>query len=487
MDYLDPKKQFQHRIILLVGYVFVALAIVIATMILVYQAYGFGLGQNGNVIQNGLIFVSSQPVSAQISINGVNKAQTSSRILLPAGEYQLKLSRAGYRDWNHVLDIQGGSLTHYDYPLLFPVNIAPTSLYDYPATPTLTTQSPDKRWLMVQTTSAPVFDIFDLKNSKKIPTPITLPTNIVTKATSTESWQAIEWADDNQHLLLQHNFDSKSEYILVDRQNVEQSINLSANLAIATGQISLRNNKFDQYYVYDNVAASLKTVTLASSLQTALLEHVLAYKSLGSDTVLFVADTSAIPGTVQLNLQIGSQLYALRSLPSSGKYLLSLANYSGSLYVAASNVVDGRVYVYKDPLAQLKLQPNKAVVPIQTLRINNPSYLSFAPNPSQYVIAENGTQFNVFDLMYKNDYKYLVSTAIDAPQTHAEWLDASHLAYVSGGKLTVIDYDGANQQTLISASPNFTSSLTADNKSLYYFSGNTAGGTDLDQASLLAN
>lgn len=487
MDYLDPKKQFQHRIILLVGYVCVAVAIVIATMILLYQAYGFGLGQNGNVIQNGLIFVSSQPVSAQISINGVDKAQTSSRILLPAGEYQLKLSRAGYRDWNHVLDIQGGNLTHYDYPLLFPNNLITTSLYNYPVSPSLTTQSPDKRWLLVQTTNAPVFDVFDLKNPKKIPTPITLPPNIVSKATGAESWQTVEWANDNQHLLLQHNFDGKSEYILVDRQNVEQSVNLSVNLAISAGQLSLRNNKFDQYYVYDNLIETLKTVALTSSVQTTLLDHVLAFKSLGSDTVLFVTDTLATAGNVQLNLQIGSQLYTLRSLPSSGKYLLSMANYSGSLYVAASNIVNSRVYVFKDPLAQLKLQPTKTVAPIQTLRIDNPSYLSFSPDSSQYVIAENGTQFNVFDLRYKNDCKYLINSNIDTPQTHVEWMDYSRLLYVSGGKLTVFDYDGANQQTLVAASPTFTSLLSADNKSLYYFSGNLAGGMDLDQMSLLAN
>lgn len=487
MDYLDPKKQFQHRVILLVGYVFVAVAIVIATMVLLYQAYGFGLGRNGNVIQNGLIFVSSQPVSAQVSINGVKKAQTSSRILLPAGEYQLKLSRVGYRDWNHLLNIQGGSLTHYDYPLLFPANLVPTSLYNYPATPTLTTASPDKRWLLVQTTNTAVFDVFDLKNPKKIPTPISLPSNIVSKATGAESWQVVEWADDNQHVLLQHNYDGKAEYILVDRQNVEQSINLSTNLVISAGQIKLRNAKFDQYYVYDAAAATLKIATLGSTLQTALLDHVLAYQSLGSDTVLYVTDALATPGTVQLNLLVGSQAYTLRSLPSSDRYLLSMASYNSSLYLAASNVVDGRVYVFKDPLAQLKLLPAKAVVPIQTLRINNPSYLSFSPDPSQYLIAENGTQFNVFDLMYKNDYKYLTNSTIDTPQTHAGWLDASHLAYVSSGKLTVFDYDGVNQQTLVAASPSLTALLSTDSKSIFYFNGNPAGGMDLDQLSLLAN
>ena len=487
MDYLDPKKQFQHRIILLVGYVCVALAIVIATIILLYQAYGFGLGQHGSVIQNGLVFISSKPVSAQISIDGVNKSQTSSRILLPSGIYQLKLSRLGYRDWNHVLDIQGGSVSHYDYPLLFPINLTSVSLHNYVNAPTLTTQSPDKRWLLVQTLNSSTLDVFDLNNPKKLPVLLTLPLNIVSKSTSSESWQTIEWADDNQHLLLQHNFDGKSEYILVDRQNVEQSINLNVNLVISSSQISLRNQKFDQYYVYDSTAATLKTTSLSSSLQTALLERVLAYKSLGSDTVVFITDTLATAGTVQLNLQIGNQLYSLRSLPSSGKYLFNLAHYDGSLYIAVSNVIDGKVYVFKDPPTQLKAQPTKAVVPIRTLHIDNPSYLSFSSDSSQYLIAENGSQFNVLDLRYNNDYKYLINSNIDGPRTYANWIDSSHLTYVSNGKLMVFDFDGNNQQTLIPSSSALASVLSADSKFLYYFSGNTAGGIDFNQTSLLAN
>src|SRR5665213_1663213 len=97
MDYLDPRKELEHRTILMVGYVCVAIAIVFATVILVYEAYGFGLGKNGTVIQNGLAFISSQPSPAQIYMNGVlNKARTNARLVLPANTYQIRLARPGY-------------------------------------------------------------------------------------------------------------------------------------------------------------------------------------------------------------------------------------------------------------------------------------------------------------------------------------------------------------------------------------------------------
>jgi hypothetical protein len=81
MDYLDPKKQARHRIIMLVGYVLIAGGIVTATLILLYQAYGFGIGKNGSVIQNGLTFFSSQPHPASITLNGNLPSATPARRL----------------------------------------------------------------------------------------------------------------------------------------------------------------------------------------------------------------------------------------------------------------------------------------------------------------------------------------------------------------------------------------------------------------------
>ena len=60
MEYLDPKKHKAHLIRLAVGYLLIGIALILTTVILLYRAYGFGL-KNGEVIQNGLIFVSSRP------------------------------------------------------------------------------------------------------------------------------------------------------------------------------------------------------------------------------------------------------------------------------------------------------------------------------------------------------------------------------------------------------------------------------------------
>lgn len=488
MDYLDPKKQFHHRLILLVGYVLVTIAIVIGTLVLLYQAYGFGLGKNGNVIQNGLVFVSSQPNPAQIYLNGhLNSNATNARLLLPAGIYHMKLTRTGYRDWQRTIGVEGGSVVHFDYPILFPTTLTSSKLQAYPTAPSLATQSPDRRWLLVtQPGSDTVFDLYDLKNPKKIaPTTFTLPSGIVSKPSSSDSWQLEEWADDNQHVLLTHSFDGKSEFILVDRQNPNQSVNLNNTLNASPTKITLNNKKFNKYYLYDTATGSLQTATLNTPTPTPLLSHVLAYQSYGNNTVLYATDSDAPAGKVLVKLVVGDQTYIMHTFPAGGTYLLNLTQYAGTLYVLAGDNAENKVYIFKDPIGQLHAEPTHAVVPIQVLRITDPDYVSFSNN-TQFVMAEHGNQFGVYDIEYKQGYHYTTTPPLDAPQQHATWMDGDRLTYVSGGKVVVFDYDAANQQILTDLSPNYLPFFSSDYRYLYGLSPQTGSvQQSLTQTSLL--
>src|ERR1035437_5316433 len=101
MDFLDPRKKRQFHIRLILGYVLVGIAIALATVILVYGAYGYSINtKTGTVVQNGLLFVDSKPGGANIYLNGASRnATTAARLVLATGNYSLKLTRTGYHDW----------------------------------------------------------------------------------------------------------------------------------------------------------------------------------------------------------------------------------------------------------------------------------------------------------------------------------------------------------------------------------------------------
>ncbi len=496
MDYLDPSKERAQTIRLLIGYVLVGVAILIATLILLYQAYGFGLSKDGEVIQNGLVFISSQPSNAQIYLDGkLNKSSTNAKLQLPEGQYKTELKRTGYTSWQRIISVPGGSLQHFDYPRLFPTDLKTTNLKPYETSPSLATQSPDRRWLVVQQTSLPTtFDLYDLADAKNVTqnvTTISLPETLLTSVkTGTHSLKLVEWSTDNRHILLQHDYTvngtAASEYIMFDRQDPASSLNLTKTLLLTpTKQLTLHDKKFDQYYVYDTEAHTLGTMTIgAAGTVTPLLEQVIAYKSYGKDMVLYVTDKAAPAGQVLSMLYDGGTIYKIREHGLTGPYLIDLAQYSNDWYIVVGASGDNKVYIYKNPQSVRKSSNTAVLVPVQIMRMNAPNKLQFSSN-TEFVMIENGTSFVDFDAETDKGYRFTSKYPVDPPATAAAWMDGQRLTYVSGGKVVVYDYDNINDRALSVSSPNYTPFFDREYKNLYTLAPVASGGMILTTTSLL--
>jgi len=454
MDFLDPKKRRAHEIKLIIGYILIGLAVVLATVLLLYMAYGFGLNK-GQVVQNGLIFVSSTPSGSNVYVNGQQRGTTGERLFLQAGTYTMEIKRTGYRTWQRAVTVEGGMVEHFDYPFLFPSNLQTTDRKTYTTAPALATQSPDRRWILIeQPGPLGTFDMYDIKNEKQVATStVTLPSSLLTTSDAkVQSLKLVEWSNDNQHVLLEHVYGSSHEYIMLDTQTPTQSVNVTKTLGLTpSDQLSLQNKKFDHYFVYDSNAGTLDTDALSSPTLTPLLTHVLAYKTNGPNMVLYTTGQDAPSGEVNVMLYQNNKSYELRTLPVDKTYLLNLTQYSGTWYVAAGARSDNRVYVYKDPVSVLG-QQGQLLVPITVLRVDTPDYLEFSAN-TQFIMAAHDNHFAVYDAQYDKTYAYTIDAHFDVPQLHATWMDGDRITYVSGDKLVVFDYDSTNLQTLMPSSP----------------------------------
>ena len=468
MDYLDKNKESRQRIVLFVGYILIGLAIVVAALVLKYQADGYGVNKKGDVIQNGLTFFSSHPAPANIYINGrLNSVKTNTRLSLPSGVYDVKLTRTGYYDWQRNIEVNGGSVQHYDYPFLFPKLLTTKKIQNFSLAPSLMTQSLDLRWVMIQSNANPSeFTVYDIKSPDTPPSTISIPASLITKAVGGETWQVAEWADDNQHVLLQHNYDSKSEFILVDREAPQSSLNLNATLKINPSKITLNDKKYDKYYIYDSAGATLQKVSLKNPTPATLLSHVVAYKTYSDNTVLYISNQDSVAGKVNVRLLEGDKTYNIRILTAGSSYNVDLTKYDGIMYVVAASSGDNRAYIYRDPVGQLNRLPEQPLASAQVLRVDQVNYVSFSPI-AQYILAENGNNFGVYDIENKTSFKYTTSEAFDAPQTHASWMDGNRLLYTSNGKLIVFDYDHTNLHQLMASSSSYLPAFSPDYKNVY--------------------
>jgi hypothetical protein len=493
MDFLDPQKQRKQRYIFGIGYTLIAVAILIATIILLYLSYGFNFGKNGQIIQNGLVFISAQPGTANIYINGHrNTRTTDTRIQIPAGDYDVRLTRSGYRDWQRSITVTGASVQHFDYPLLFPQQLTTTTVKTYATAPDLALQSPDHRWLLTEETAGtPTFNEYDLNNPKQASQAVAIPSTVITKpdAGGAEAYTLVEWSTDNKHVLLSHTYSGGQEYIMFDRDTPADSVNVTTQLKLTPGQtVSLRNKSFDHYFVLDPGTQTLATADLGNTALTPYLEKVLAFKSYGSDTVLYATAQGVPADKAQIVLHQNNTNYNIRQVDAQPPYLLDLTKYAGTLYTALGASGDSEVDVYQDPVGQQQRSPTHTMVPVSVLRVVTPNYVGFSAN-AQFIVAENGTQFSVYDAESDNKFTYTVPTPLDSGQSHATWMDGDRLTLTSGGKLVVFDYDHANAETLVPADGRYTPFFSRDYKVLYTLApgpAKTPGSVNLTSTSLLA-
>ncbi len=452
MDFLDPRKRRNHTIRLMIGYCLTAIAIGLTSVILVYGAYGYGIDtKTGNIIQNGLVFIDSKPGGADIYLNGqFRQASTAARLTLPEGKYDLMIKRAGYRDFRRSFTLNEHSIVRYTYPFLFPVSPQNHDIKIYAGSPPLLTQSPDKHWLLAQVPSAGTsvnFDSFDTSKLDQPPVTLALPANLLSGNASGDSLKAVEWAADNNHLLLQHTFKGGNEFIVFNRGDPASSFNVNRTFAISPSQVALRNKKSDQLYLFQKEAGLLQVGDVAKASVAPVLTHVLAFKSYGTDLLSYVTDQNVATGQVMARIRENGKNYPLYTFAAGNKYLLDAAQFQGHWYYVAGSDKADRINIYEDPLSGIK-DPNSAkAIPLIALSDSDVSNLAFSDN-ERFIGVQAGQKFGMYDIETQSRYQY----TLDKPLTgEMHWMDGHHLIGLSGGSIIAMDADSYNQQTLVPA------------------------------------
>ena len=454
MDFLDPRKRRMHNIRLMIGYGLVAIAIGLTSIILVYGANGYGINtKTGAVIQNGLLFVDSKPDGASIYLNNqLQSNATSARLVLPAGNYDLALKKTGYRDWSRKFTLNEHSIARYIYPFLFPTKLVTQNLKIYSAQPQFITQSLDKRWLLVQTSTADskdvIFDMYDTGKLDQLPTQLVLPAVLLSGSSQDHSLSAIEWASDNNHLLLKHSYQGGEEFIIFNRADPTTSSNVSRVFGVTASKMSLRNKKIDQLYIFKQSDNSLSLGDVSKGTLQPLLTGVLAYHSYGSDLLSYVSAQKVAAGQVMARIWESDKTYPLYTFAAGNEYFLDAAQFQGHWYYVAGSDTADRINIYKNPLSGIKDPDTAKAIPLIALPDSGVSNLALSDN-SRFIGVQAGQKFGIYDIETQSRYQYTLAAPISG---ELHWMDTHRLIGLSGGSILAMDYDATNRQILIPAS-----------------------------------
>lgn len=467
MDFLDPNKKRAHAIRLYIGYVLITIALLLASTLLLLAAFGYSLkGTSGEIIQNGLVFVDAHPQQAEMYLNGQDKGGTDGRFVLEAGQYNLELKRDGYRSWKRDFTLDGGVIVRLVYPFLFPEKLDNRDVLPLATPPDVVSASPDRNWIVVHQAANPRDFVVVSTNSKELETTtVSVPAAVLAGHTTGVRMEAAEWSTDNRHLLLQYSYEGGYDYLLFDREEPDKTINISQLFGRSFTKVTLRDKNAGQLYLYAAEGGILQAAVIKDKSTVPVATNVIDFWPYKDNTILYATNLNAPADKTLIRLKEGQVTYDIRQVARSPKYLLNMAEFDGATYVTTGATVDGKVYIYKNPIADLKQDAKKPLVHSIVLRVNGAETLSFSNN-ARFIALQGGSRFYIYDLETKRPYSYDTGLVLAAGQK-ATWMDGHRLTLVSQGKMYVFDYDGINRQELVSADAGYAPLFDRDYNQLF--------------------
>ncbi len=445
MDFLDPLIRRKRRRKLIISYILLAITLSLGTLVLVLAVNGYWINpRTGDIVQNGLIFVQTKPSGADIAINGTaHHDATPSRLVLPGGDYNLRLTRSGYQPWQRSFALKEQTVLRLDYAILIPSKLSPKTIVSYSSLPQLATASPDHHHLLVSTgldsKGRLPFADFDTNHPGTAAKNLSVPGAIFTKsATGKNQLTVIEWSNDNRHLLLRHSLDSGFEFVMLDRSQPAESINLNKKLGLNPSSVSLRDRNANQLYVFTSAKGQLQQASLSpTTVAKPFLSGINNYATSGSDTVFYSLPRSE---SVAISIWQNNRNYRLATLDSQTKPLLAAASFQGHAYFVVGVSDSQWLSLYKDPLSILSKPTPPKVDAHVTLKLPAVASLSFSPT-SRFFKAEDGQKLVSYDLQTDLSYHFSRQTSGSLP---LGWTDNYHLTGTDNGRAALADYDGAN-------------------------------------------
>jgi hypothetical protein len=416
------------RILLALSYLAVAVLIVgvTAALVAVGRGYGYDFAER-RVIRNGLVIMGSYPSTANIKIDGKDIGRrTPYRVSLEAGSYDFEVTRDGYRPWHKHLEVLASGVTWAQYILLFPVELKPVVFVPGQVVTALTSTQDHRRFAYLTAGAEPA--IWAVGSDGRDPVRV-YALRPPTPETGPEAAEELTISEDGSHVLFKSTYAGKAAHILLAAEQGARPLNLTEQFGFNFSAIRFNpNNRRELYWLSAEGLRRLDTENRAATL--AIPGQIQEYEFAG-DRIIYVQAGEAGNSVWSMD-RAGNKQELVQSVAVSGSYDLAYSGFRGGDYLAVIPRNSNTVTVYKDifsatPKAQVVSKSSSQI------RFNEDGrYLAF------YSSSEFGTYDIEKDIIHP-------SNKFDGVMTWFEWFDNYHLLAGSGGKLAIVEYDGANK------------------------------------------
>lgn len=473
MEFIDPKLKQRRSKRLKIGYALLTLLVGLATYILVMTAKGYQILQSdGQVVQNGIIFLDSKPVSADIFINGKKEdSKTEMRLTVPESEYEITLKAEGYKDWTKRITLEGGRVLFINYPRLLPSNLISNDLKAYSGDGNgFFTQSPDRKWILLQPDSSnSEINVIDTSQINQPQNVTIMPPEVFgANGGKLGKIEVVEWSSDNVHFLVKHTgVDGVINFAILNREDFSKSININKLFNIQPTKVSLIGSKIDRVYLYLADGGLLRTGDVKSkTLSDKIIDQVLDFKTINDKILMYATTKNSTNGKVSIKATDENKIIPIGEVDfdPSGVYLMDAGQFAGDWYYATGSNAQQRVLIYKNPQNFTESTKDKTPNVLLSIRSTPPIKMSFSAQ-KRFILVQGTDFFNTYDTDTKNLYKTpLVNTD---GLSYLSWIDEFMVQYYKDGKLWLTEFDGKNTREITESKYGTVGYLSGNHERLY--------------------
>lgn len=465
MNKQSPKKRETIRLIV-TNTIMAISVVVIATFVTLYMlGYRFNTS-NGGLVQYAFLQFSSTPSGATVTIDGaVLGAQTPTKTSTPAGKHNVVMWRDGYRKWTKAVTLQAGTLTWLNYTLLVPEKLSVEPIGKYDSIHASLAALDNNEMIIQAKADTPQFDLINTSSDKVKTTTLILPATAYSAGIN-HTFSLDKWDDGGRYVLIKHDYDSKTEWLVMDTQNVESTQNISGLLDVSINKIVFDGTSGNAFYAL--VGSDVRALNLsAGTLSKPLISNVSSFDYYTDAKVITYIGTTSdgksnVIGVYRDGDESASVIKTVAKSSSDNNLHITTTHYYNEYYVAISEANKIQIMSGSYPNTTDNTSSMKTIASLTTSE--NINDLSFSPS-GEYLIAKNGAYFATYDLEYQTKAESTIGG--NGTLGSLKWLDDNHLWSDRDGRLTIRDFDGKNVYSINATLVGQDVELTKNGRFLY--------------------
>lgn len=434
-----------------------AVAGISAVCIMLVLGYRFDF-RNGDVAQGALLQFRSTPVGATITLDETTLPfKTPGKQNVSVGQHSVALKLKGYHEWKKDMNVKAQELRWVNYARLVPEDLRTENVKEFPSIASAS-PSPDHKWIVLQqTVDAPELTLVDIRDKQKpVFSPLQFPVASYTQVEGqAHQFNVIEWDFGARYILVHHTVGAVSEYLRVDRTDVDNTVNISAKLGVNPEAIHFSGTSGNVFYALESGLVRRLDIG-AGTISQPVVKGVASFQLYSTSTIAYVKQP--VEHSVEVGVVVNDKVSRVATYDDTAPVYVNMSEYFDDYYLMVGR--GNTITITKNPeqKTRSKFATVKTASTIDWVKLSN---------GGRFAVAGTGSQFTTYDIETRETFDVnLPGVPADAKEP-LQWLDDYYLVSTADNDLRITEFDGANQHVLTSSIVGYKVTLDDKGEMLY--------------------